>query len=187
MEDRRTVKSLGVDIGKNTDHAAMVLSERKEAEQRIRVTDCAQVPLGVSYPKLIHVITRVAEDADVIVVDGNGVGAPVYDFLRVTFPQCWAAIATGGTRSIVNKEHHTIHIPKTRLVEGLVRLVEGDLLKLNPVGDVPTLMMELCDLERTQTEIAVRYEAKTGCHDDMVMALANSILGFGLEGARDDG
>lgn len=181
MADSRIIKSLGVDIGQKQDPPAMVLTERQAGKNHVLVTQVAQLPLGMPYPKLVADIELVAGEADIVVLDGTGVGAPIVDFCRDKIPNSWAAIATAGKNIIINADYHTVHIPKPMLVETVVRMIEHDDIKVEPKGDYEKLLGELRDLQRTQKAMTVRYGARSGKHDDLVMALANSLLGFGLD------
>lgn len=187
VASRRTVKSVGFDIGKRADPPALIGLERVEGSPLQELTLCVQLPLGLPYPRLVRLVEKVVEQADVVMVDGNGVGEAIYDYLRGSFTKCWSVLTTGGRQGSVNVQQQMLNIPKAVMVEQLVRDIEKGRLHFQRVGHFAALMDELRTMRRTQggRSTTIKYEAQSGKHDDLVMALALARLGFGVEGMED--
>jgi len=187
MATGRRVKSVGLDIGKRADPPAIVGLERYEGRALQDLSLCIQLPLGVRYPHLVKLFEPIVEQADIVMIDGNGVGQAIFDYLRGSFTKVWSVITTGGENSIVDINQQTLHIPKAMMIEQLIRDIEKRRMRFPMVGDVRALLEELKLLERRQggRSTTIKYEAKAGAHDDLVMALALARLGFGLEGLED--
>lgn len=183
--------TLGVDIGQQTDPTALVLVEtyRPEpthpkdwSEQRHRVSWVERVPLGTLYGAVVERIAVVAETAQtrgsvMIVLDGTGVGRPVVDLLRKrTSVPLRAVIFTGGETE-TRDGPYTWHAPKRDLVTALEVVLQSRRLEVRP--DCPLQPDLEAELSAFDFSINARgresYEAASGTHDDLVLALALAI------------
>lgn len=186
MGPRTAIQCVGFDIGKAADHPALVelTGERKSDDKT--VTNCCQLPLDVDYSDLVDVVGPFVRNADLIMVDGGGVGRAIFDYVRKRFPQAWAVITTGasgaagGQKARTDPEKRLVYVPKQRMVEGLVKDVEKGMLRFAKVGHVPLLGEQLQNFQGRPSDKSgtMLYEAAPGYHDDLVMALALARLGL---------
>lgn len=185
MESRRSIKSLGVDIGKSTDPPAAVELEQLAGAPGYRVTNCKQLPLGLKYPALVEYLAPILRTVDIAMIDAVGVGAVVIDYARQDAANVWGVVTNGEKNPTPQLEafEQMLYIPKWRMVELLVADVDHGRLSVSRAGDYRALVAELGALQRRQSgrSTVVKYEAKSGAHDDLAMALAMARLGFKLE------
>lgn len=168
---------LCVDIGKLFDSTAIVVLEVHEDHFIVR--QASRIPLQTNYvtqaKKLIQVYQKLKSrhEAVQLRIDATGVGEGITDILRV-YPQDLNLMPiklTAGKR--VHVRSGVYHIPKKDLVESAIaRLENGSLVFADSIQDKEAMMNELVSY---QSEIKasghIRYNARTGKHDDLVMAL----------------
>jgi hypothetical protein len=197
---------VGLDLGQSQDFTALVVVERAEfagewdaatfehrTETAVRLRHLERIPLGTSYPEVVARVGRVMRSPSLaggrrhLVVDATGVGQPVVELLqREELPcQIWPVTITGGAAEGMTKGTH--RVPKRDLIVGLqVRLQEGELQIAAGLKEGPTLVRELADM-RVQMTVGGRekFGAKSGEHDDLVLAVALACWGVGKMGERE--
>jgi hypothetical protein len=152
------------------------IDDRPEKIHLIRWLE--KIPLGTHYEKVVDRIATVAEDASTIdrtriVIDATGVGKPVVDMLRKrTRVSVFAVTFTGGADE--NQiDAYASRVPKRDLVTALEVVLQGR--RLHTVPDLPLVEDLRAELSHFEVNISARghdtYDASSGKHDDLVMAL----------------
>jgi hypothetical protein len=189
---------IGLDLGKNSDFTALAVVERAEfegewdvatwahrTEPAVRLRYLERIPLGTPYPEIVGRVGKVMGSAALaqgrrhLVVDATGVGQPVVDLLARENLDCklWPVTITGGASEGISRGGY--RVPKRDLIIGLqVRLQEGELQIASGLKEGATLARELGDM-RVETTGGGRekYGAKSGKHDDLVLAVALACWG----------
>lgn len=151
---------------------------------------------GVSYDKQVRQIVRCVErlydrgaSGVQVIIDSGGVGKSVCDHVRSESPLTSGAIGIsmhGGERSWTQHSDRTVRASKVSVVGALQASLETARVTWDssaPGADV--LMKEIQDLRAKQTQSgAIKIEARTGRHDDMLFSLAqaNFLLIEGCDG-----
>ena len=168
---------IGLDLGQSQDFTALaVLEYSGNIRRRYACRHLERVPLGTDYPAIV---ARVAElrrykalqDA-ALVVDAGGPGRPVVDMLRAAhLNPIPVGIVAGRT---VRRKGQMIHVPKSVLIGTLIELFEGGRLAFSSgLPESTALTRELAAFRRIITKAGnVTYSAKSGAHDDMILAVA---------------
>jgi len=203
----RTDYFVGLDLGQSQDFTALVVVERAEVagawdgasfthatETSARLRHMERIPLGTTYPEVVERVAKVMRSAALaggrryLVVDATGVGQPVVDLLERAGLPCkiWPVTITGGASEGV--ANGTYRVPKRDLIIGLqVRLQEGELQIAAGLKEGATLVRELGDMRVQMTSGGrEKYGAKSGAHDDLVLAVALACWGVEeMEGQVD--
>jgi hypothetical protein len=178
---------VGLDLGQSNDPTAVCVlhtySEREDptslARQFFDVRHLQRLPLGLSYPVIVQdVITLLqrpplAGASTELVIDQTGVGAAVGDIFAHAGLKPIRVVITGGTEE-TQAGSLTYNVPKGVLISTLdARLHTSELRFAKDLREAPTMESELKDFRRHVSE-AGRYsfEARTGKHDDLVLATA---------------
>jgi hypothetical protein len=196
----KTEYLIGLDLGQSQDFTALAIVERKESqgdwdavtygyktEVEVRLRYLERIPLGTSYPAIVERVSQVvnspalAKGKRYLVVDATGVGRPVVDLLeRAELPcKIWAVTITGGATEGMTKGTH--RVPKRDLIVAVVvRFQEGKLEIAGGLREGETLTRELAEM-RVQFTSGGRekYGAKSGEHDDLVIAVSLANWGVG--------
>jgi hypothetical protein len=114
-------------------------------------------------------------------VDATGCGLPVCDFLRersgIPEGHLCAVMLTAGQESSVRRGQRDGSVSKSWMVSRLQTLLGDERLKLPKTAEAKACAAELEDFEMTITESATAtYNARQGSHDDLITALALSVL-----------
>lgn len=133
-------------------------------------------PLLTPYPAIVEDVIRMLGGKDaqrpevILIVDGTGVGAAVVDMFRYGDLPCemYNLIITGAAKAERN------HVPKRDLIGALqVSLQRGQLVISKDTDETKTLVSEL---QNYRVAISDRghdsYNARSGKHDDLVLAAA---------------
>jgi hypothetical protein len=111
-----------------------------------------------------------------LVIDETGVGRAVGDLVESAgLSPVRVTITSGMDQSWVGPRRH--HVPKSLLVSGLdARLHTGELRFAADLNEAGAMAEELKDFRR-KVSVAGRfsYDARTGKHDDLVLAVALSL------------
>lgn len=183
--------TLGVDIGQAADPTAMVVVEsartsphhRRERPQRLHVVrHIEKVPLGTPYPRVVERIASLAERAAlearvVIVLDATGVGRAVVDLLRAaTSLPVRAVTITAGSQATDDGPYST-KVPKRDLIAALEVAMQTRRLIVAPgLLLAEDLRDELASFTFALSERGHdSYEAASGTHDDLVLALSLAV------------
>lgn len=144
---------MGVDVAKTIDYTVITILNPDG-----HVVYCQQLPQGISWPAQVNHIARVAREYNeaTILIDGSGLGDPVYDYLKIRYPhvQCL---------KITNPR-------KVELIDNLAIAISSEKISY---PDIPELLEQLSMFGIEQTAGGrVKYEAPKGWHDDYVISLA---------------
>ena len=182
---------IGVDVGQAVDPTAIVavdtyrpeqahIDDRPEQHHLIRWLE--KIPLGTHYDKVVDRIATVAEDASTIdrtriVIDATGVGRPVVDMLRKRTRTSVLAVTFTGGANETETDAYASRVPKRDLVTALEVVLQGR--RLHAVPDLYLVEDLRAELSHFEVNISARghdtYDASSGKHDDLVMALCLAI------------
>ncbi len=172
----------GLDLGQSKDSSAMVLLEkiREPAEPRpiVRydVRGIKRWTLGTEYPDIVEEVRALLDRPELrgvtLLVDYGGPGRPVYDMLKRRVRCRTVPIAiTGGNRAMLTDDVWSV--PKRDLIASAQLLFQSRRLKLP--ANAPEAATLINELESYQVKISERghdsYDARSGAHDDLVLAL----------------
>lgn len=188
--------ALAADLGQSQDYTAIAIIEQikvfhvrssgKEQQkgQRFEVRHLQRLPLGLSY---VDQASRVADllarpplaRECLFCVDESGVGRPVADIFDKAGLQPTRITITGGDKQTCQGTRR-FHVPKAILISGLdARLHTGELKIAPDLAEAKALRDELADFRR-HVSFAGRpsFEARSGKHDDLVLAVAIGLWAF---------
>jgi hypothetical protein len=197
----RTRYYLGVDLGKERSHSAMVVIERAEllyrhemrdpvtlqfpTETRYFVRHAERFPLGVPFTDVATRVRELVRQPPLqgwvkVIVDGTGVGAAVLEMMRGNGGlQCRLipVVITGGDRSSVTPgpDGRGYTVPKRDLLHGLVVAFENEWLEMaGSIGPALEVMVqELRSVRIRGNGGGGGYSGLSGAPtDDMVLALS---------------
>jgi hypothetical protein len=137
-----------------------------------------RLPLGTPYPAIIaHVgrlLTKLPGHPE-LVIDFTGVGRPVFDMFVYSGIYPTGVVITGGMTE--TRDGRTCFVPKLDLVSRLQALLhEGRLKILRELDEAETLVRELQDFRMEFTAAGhMTFNARSGKHDDLVLALAIAV------------
>jgi hypothetical protein len=134
-----------------------------------------RLPLGTTYPQVVSHVVQLLSRLPVgteLVIDYTGVGRPVYDMFIAANLSPIGVLISGGTAE--TQEGSIYSVPKINLVSRLQALLHEGRLKIHKdLTDAPVLVRELQDYRTQYTPSgALTFNARTGRHDDLVLALA---------------
>jgi hypothetical protein len=171
--------TVGVDLGQSQDFTAICVVRRLEEEGAkpiFQVGFLQRLPLGTTYPAIVaYVINRMSNPrlrgAD-LVIDFTGVGRPVFDLFRVKGVSPIGVAITAG--HAITRDGSIWSVPKGHLISRVQALLHEKRLKIHSdLPDAAALVQELQDFRVNFTESGyAQFNARTGKHDDLVLALA---------------
>ena len=137
-----------------------------------------RMPLGTPYPGIIAHVGRLLAKLPAgteLIIDFTGVGRPVFDMFVYSGISPLGVLITGGTAE--TSDGATRSVPKLTLVSRLQALLhEGRLKILRELAEAETLVRELQDFRVEFTAAGhLTFNARTGKHDDLVLALAIAV------------
>src|SRR5215469_1189696 len=138
-----------------------------------------RLPLGTAYPAIVAHVGRLMTKLPgrpELVIDYTGVGRPVFDmFVYSGISPVGVVITSGG--AVETHHRMTWSVPKLTLVSRLQALLhEGRLKILRELTEAETLVRELQDFRCEFTAAGhLTFNARTGKHDDLVLALAIAV------------
>jgi hypothetical protein len=141
-----------------------------------------RLPLKTPYPAVVAaiqlIINRLPRGTDLI-VDFGGVGRGIYDLLVDHGLQPIGVALTGGFE--VHRNGSLVSVPKSTLVSKLVaRIHSGELVVHQNLSDWPALKRELLNFRSEVTPAGQEtWNARSGEHDDLVIATALCVWGLG--------
>jgi hypothetical protein len=142
-----------------------------------QVGHLARLPLGTTYPNVVthvgHLLARFSGAE--LAIDLTGVGRPVFDMFVYNQISPTGVNITAGTAQ--TREGNVCSVPKLTLVSRLQALLHQGLLKiLRVLPEAETLIRELSDFRVQYTAAGnMAFNARSGRHDDLVLALAIAI------------
>jgi hypothetical protein len=177
----------GVMDGRSSFERHLGLSGPKQANaERCDVRHLERLPLGMSYPAVVqHVKDLMARpplgghDAiapATLVLDSTGVGNAVADiFEAAQLPHVRILITAGNeTTGHGTWQRQQWHVPKTDLISIVDAWLHTGVLRFAAaLSEAPAMRAELLDFRRSLSAAGrASYAARTGKHDDLVLAVA---------------
>jgi hypothetical protein len=172
---------VGLDLGKSMDYTAVavleVFGDAPEAIYHCR--HLLRYKLGTSYPTIVSEIRALCTREPLLsnmprlCVDQTGVGAPVVDLFRQ------AKLNATLEPILIHGGDHAVReggwrVPKRELVGATQVALQTGRLKI--AKDLPEVDALIRELQNFEVEISQSgfdsYNARTGAHDDLVLALA---------------
>ena len=147
-----------------------------------RIGYLARLPLKTPYPAVVAAIRRIVGNlprGTELVVDFTGVGRGIFDMLVDRGLNPVGVTMTGGFE--VHRNDTIVSIPKSTLVSKLVaRVHSGELTVHRDLADWPALKRELLNFRSEVTPAGHEtWNARSGEHDDLVIATALCVWGLG--------
>lgn len=168
----------GLDLGQANDRTALVLlAQRDGAVKHLDVVGIKRYPIGVPYPGIVADVVQTLSapslDDVLLVIDGTGVGRGVVDLFRQQSRVSFRAITITAGRDVLANGGY-INVPKSDLVAAVQVLLQEQRLHFDSSHPLTSLLVsELQDFQIKITDAAnATYNARTGKHDDLVLALA---------------
>ncbi len=176
---------LGMDLGQQRDHTAIVVVERLGQSKLLVVRWVERIALGTPYVRVVERLKEIVRSGEFfgrvrVAVDGGSMGSPVMEMIGLAGLGCDVAAVvstagskakSGGLRGIGS----WYTVPKKDLLgEVLVRLEKRELRFAKDLPELGNLLKELKDMQMTvSAKDSVRMGADgSGQHDDLVIALA---------------
>lgn len=188
---KRATVNVGLDLGKVSDFTAVVVSERLRRPDDDRMHHTARMiermPLGTSYPDIADRVAEIMANLEALkatrddlgtvrlIVDSTGVGIAAIDLLKERGLKPVAVTITGTNKQT---EHDTgvLSVGKTFMVSKLQVLLQSGRLHLPKSPEAAILIDELKDYQLEYTNAGnVTFNARSGKHDDLVLALALAV------------
>jgi hypothetical protein len=149
-----------------------------------------RMPLGTPYPGIVAHVGRLLGKLPTgteLVIDITGVGKPVFEMFTYAGISPSGVLITAGTTE--TRDGAICGVPKLTLVSRLQALLhEGRLKILRELTEAETLVRELQDFRVEFTATGhLTFNARTGKHDDLVLALAIAVWRAHGGGMRDYG
>lgn len=160
------------------------LFERFNASERL--------PLGTPYPAVVDRIVQVMNALErkgsprlgprrftvELILDATGVGLSIGDMVRERGLDPKLVLFTGSDK-VNDLPHGVVNVGKAWMVGRMQVLLQGKRLHLPTSPEATVLVKELVDYEISVSDTAhVSFNAKSGKHDDLVIALS---LSSGIE------
>src|SRR5215831_19218454 len=137
-----------------------------------------RVPLGTPYPGIVARVGRLLGRLPAgteLVIDLTGVGRPIFDmFIYAGISPLGVSITAGAAET---RDGAVCSVPKLTLVSRLQALLHEGRLKIQKqLPEAETLVRELQDFRVEFTAAGhLTFNARSGKHDDLVLALAIAI------------
>ncbi|MBR1156582.1 hypothetical protein JQ575_39120 [Bradyrhizobium sp. JYMT SZCCT0428] len=190
---------VGVDLGQSTDPTAIAVIEwqkgvidlgseferhtglsghlQKSAEFA-DVRHLERLPLGMSYPSVVQHVANLLARPPVagaeLIIDETGVGRAVGDIFVEAGMKPKRVTITAGTEATPAKGFHRFHVAKTVLISNLDAMLHtGTVRFAADLSEAGAMAEELKDFRRKVSDAGrASYAARTGRHDDLVLAVA---------------
>ena len=137
-----------------------------------------RVPLGTPYPGIVARVGRLLGKLPAgteLVIDITGVGKPVFEMFTYSGISPLGVLITAGTAE--THDGAICGVPKLTLVSRLQALLHEARLKIQKeLPEADTLVRELQDFRVEYTTAGhLTFNARSGKHDDLVLALAIAV------------
>jgi hypothetical protein len=196
---------VGLDLGQSQDYTALTVVRQTDLyDGQVKLFLCNHVerfPLGTPYPDIVDSVVRLMKRPELqleqrnfygrlctmfptLVVDQTGVGRAVVnmferaiDPMRGTYPNLEPVTIHGGRNSGRSEDGRGWAVSKIDLIGSVqAALGEGRLRIVRRLEHSETLKKELQDYRvRVSAAGHENYDARSGQHDDLVLALAMCI------------
>ena len=175
---------VSLDLGQSQDPTALAILEEittgegDDIKYSYHCRYLERFPLGTRYVKIVQEMKKklesdVFKDGYVFLVDKTGVGAGIVELFQEADLAPVGIIITSGHRAR-RDDNGDWFVPKKDLVHTTLAMLESGRLKIAPgMQDVDVLIEELMNfkvrISKANNDV---YSARTGKHDDLVLALA---------------
>jgi hypothetical protein len=170
---------LGVDLAQAHDFTAFAGVQRvdqPDGSYRYRVGQLVQLERGLSYTQIVSIVlgqlTRYPSGTQ-LVVDGSGVGRAVVDLFREAgAPNLVPVTIVAG--DVASREDGYHRVGKNRLISTAQAIIHQGRLHIDkniPDADKLVAEMQAYRLEYTPSGLSFTYNARSGKHDDLVLAM----------------
>jgi len=137
-----------------------------------------RIPLGTPYPGIVAHVGRLLGKFPArteLVIDVTGVGKPVFEMFTYSGISPLGVLITAGTAE--TRDGVICGVPKLTLVSRLQALLHQGRLKIHrELAEAETLVRELQDFRVEYTAAGhLTFNARSGKHDDLVLALAIAV------------
>jgi len=137
-----------------------------------------RMPLGTPYPGIVAHVGRLLGKLPArteLVIDITGVGKPVFEMFTHAGISPLGVLITAGTAE--TRDGAICGVPKLTLVSRLQALLHQGRLKIQrELAEAETLVRELQDFRVEYTATGhLTFNARSGKHDDLVLALAIAV------------
>ena len=137
-----------------------------------------RVPLGTPYPGIVAHVARLLAKLPAgteMVIDYTGVGRPVFDMFLHAGLSPVGVLITAGTAE--TRDGAIIGVPKLSLIVRIQALLHENRLKIHKdLAEAAELVNELRDFRVDFTAAgSLTFNARSGRHDDLVLALALAV------------
>jgi hypothetical protein len=175
---------IGVDPGQAQDPTAIAVVRRRYGENYLPVFQCGyleRLPLGTPYPGIVWRCRQLLQQPifsrrTEVILDLTGVGRPVRDLFIVQGIDPISVTITSGVAEPA-PENNIYSVPKLVLISGVQALLHDGRLQIqSELQDAPVLKSELQDFKAEVTNSGYwKFGARSGAHDDLVLALALAV------------
>jgi hypothetical protein len=186
----QTIVRVGADVGQRQDYSALVVTEeeRRLDLPHYLVRSIERLPLGTPYPAVVDRIAEIVERLErrarprlgprlfttELILDATGVGLPIGDMLRERGLDVRLVLFTGSDKLTMQPQGVTM-VGKAWLVSRMQVLLQSQRLHLPRTVQAGTLAKELLDYRIDVSDAGhASFNAKSGAHDDLVIALGLS-------------
>lgn len=193
---------VGVDLGQSHDPTALcvlhhhrdplrqwnmttntpeLVVHKQEAVEFYDVRHLERLPLGLSYPAVVEHVALILARPPLnngagaeLVIDETGVGRAVGDIFEDAGMRPQRVTITAGNEATAGHGRNRHHVAKGILISTLdARLHTGELRFAAELTEAGAMAEELKDFRRkVSTAGRYSYDARTGKHDDLVLAAA---------------
>ena len=187
----------GVDVGKRHDPSALAIVERRQlmapdgrhsnrpienGDPVYHVVHAQRFPLHEPYPlqgqRLARLLSSREELAGCeVLIDRTGVGDGVIDQWKRDIPEIRPIVLTAG-REVV-RAGRELHISKSVLIQELQGHLHYQTIKVpKDLPEAEAIAREAADFEvHYSASGALQWNAKSGAHDDLIVAIALALFG----------
>lgn len=173
---------VGLDLGKSMDYTAVSILEvhGEPPEANYHCRHLQRFKLGTSYPHIVDVVRELCRrepllsSKPTLAVDQTGVGNAVVDIFKQAKlnADLQPILIHAGDHAV--RENGTWRVPKRELVGCTQVALQTGRLKI--AAELPEVSILTQELQNFQVEISQSgfdsYNARSGSHDDLVLALA---------------
>ncbi|MCB4771057.1 hypothetical protein LGR54_20820 [Ancylobacter sp. Lp-2] len=167
---------VGLDLAQSNDYTAIAIVRRTESG--LIVPFLARTR-GRPYPDIVASVADLMSRPELagakLIIDGTGVGRPVFDLLRAADLDPISVTITAGAKATGARRR--FRVPKRDLVSAVLLALQAETLTIAPnIEHADDLRQELADMRAKITPAGNEtYAAREGAHDDLVMALALAV------------
>ena len=190
---------VGLDLGQSSDPSALAVIERvrgvldsgseferhtglsgrrQKPVEYFDVRHLQRLPLGLSYPNIVRCVRDLIEcdplENAELIIDETGVGRAVGDIFVAEGMAPKRISITAGAEATRGQGSDRFHVAKTILISTVDALLHtGTLRFAAALSEAGTMKDELLDFRRKLSDAGrATYAARTGKHDDLVLAVA---------------